>query len=76
MIVKNPNIRMRCKSFFEGHLRQKKQKINKRSNFLFVFAKSVDFAIIFLILPNLNFLDFENFWPSFGQIFDLNLLRR
>ena len=28
----------------------KSQKINERSNFLFVLAKSGDFAIIFLIL--------------------------
>ena len=35
---------------FEGHLGQKNQKINERSNFLFVLAKSGDFAIICLVL--------------------------
>ena len=35
---------------FEGHLGQKNQKIDERGNFLFVLAKSGDFAIIFLIL--------------------------
>ena len=35
---------------FEGHLSQKNEQTNKRSIFLFVLAKSDDFAIIFLIL--------------------------
>ena len=35
---------------FKGHLTQKSQKINERSNFLLVLAKSGDFAKIFLIL--------------------------
>ena len=35
---------------FEGHLSQRNQKINVGSNFLFILAKSADFAIFFLIL--------------------------
>jgi hypothetical protein len=35
---------------FEGHLSQKIQQTNERSNFLFVLAKSGYFVIIFLIL--------------------------
>ena len=39
-----------CLLVFEGHLSPKNQQINKRSNLLFVLAKSGYFAIIFLIL--------------------------
>ena len=64
---------------FDTHLPiYQSQKINERSNFLFVLAKS-DFFLLWLFsspLKILNFLYFGKFWPSFGQIFGINLLGR
>ena len=50
----------------------KKNKKQTNSISLFVLEKNDYFGIIFLIsFEILNLLDFEKFWPSFGQILAL-----
>ena len=64
---------MACGSTTEGHVSKKN---NKRSISLFVLERNDYFVIIFLIsIEILIFLIFEKLWPSFDQMFGLNLLR-